>query len=91
MKQGGRDCSVGIATGQMLAGLGTESRGQDFPCCPDRRRGPPSHLYIGYRGQKAVLTTHLLLMLGLESAGAIPPLSLCACIGMSWGNFYLLP
>jgi hypothetical protein len=47
---GGRDSSVGIATGYGLDGLGIESRwGRDFSHSPDRPWGPPSLLYNGYR------------------------------------------
>ena len=47
----GRDSSVGTATRYGLGGPGIESRwGRDFFApLPDRRWGPPSLLYNGYR------------------------------------------
>ena len=42
--------SVGLATGYGLDCPGIEPRwGRDFRTCPDRRWGPTSLLYIGYR------------------------------------------
>jgi len=42
---------VGIATGYVLDGPGSESRwgGEIFRTCPNRSWGPPSLLYNGYR------------------------------------------
>ena len=45
-----RDSSVGIATCYGLESPEIESRwGEIFRTYPDRLRGPPSHLYNGYR------------------------------------------
>jgi hypothetical protein len=57
---GGRDSSVGIATGYELDGPGIESRwGRDFRTCTEGPWDPPSLLYHAYRffpGDKAAGT-----------------------------------
>jgi hypothetical protein len=45
----GHDSAVGIATGYGLYESNPDG-GDIFHICPDRPRGPPSHLYDGYRG-----------------------------------------
>ena len=91
---GGRDSVVGIATRYRLDGPGIESQwGRDFPCRPERPRGPLNPIDTGFvaglSGLSVVLTTDLLLVSGCELVGAIPPPPFCACIGMLWGNLYL--
>jgi hypothetical protein len=63
--EGSRNSSVGIATRYGLEGPGIESRWDEiFRIYLDRLRGPPSHLYNGYRvfpggkgGRGVMLTT----------------------------------
>jgi len=43
----------------------------------------------GQSGQNMELTTNLLLVPGCQWVGAIPLPSLCAFIGISWGDLYL--
>ena len=66
LEERSRESSVIIATRYGLEGPGIEIRwGEIFRTYPDRRRGPPSLLYNGYRvfpggkGDRGViLTTH---------------------------------
>jgi len=37
-----------------------------------------------WSGQSVVLTSHLLLLLGFNWVGTVPPPPFCACMGMSW-------
>jgi hypothetical protein len=94
---GSRDSSVGIATRYGLEGPGIESRWSEiFRTYPDRRRGPPSLLYSGYRvfpggkgGRGVMLTTHPLLVPRLTKSWAIPPLTLWVLLGLLLGSLYL--
>jgi uncharacterized transporter YbjL len=45
--------------------------------------------FSGESGWNLVLIMHLLLVLGYERVGAIPPPPLRACLGISWGDLYL--
>ena len=50
MEVGGRDSVVGIATGHVLDGSGSDPGGGEVFCTrPDRSWGPPSLPYSGYR------------------------------------------
>jgi hypothetical protein len=50
LKGGGRDISVGTATGYGLDGPGLDSRvGREFSNTSGRPWGPPNILYSGYR------------------------------------------
>jgi len=92
-----QDSLVAIATRYGLYGTGIKSRQRrDFPCRPDGPQGPPNllgqwvlGLSRGWSGQSVVLTSQLLLLLGFNWVGIVPPPPVCACIGMSTGDLYL--
>jgi hypothetical protein len=92
MDGGSRDSVVGIATRYGLEGPGIESQWDEiFRTYPDRLRGPPSHLYNGYRrkgGQGVMLTTHPLLVPRIRKSWAILPLTLWALLGLLRGSLY---